>query len=96
MVAALAFGEQQDHKPAVPVAGGVQLGIQPAFGAADAAGPPFFCSRLADVRWALRWVASIMSRSGGPSSAARAAKMRVKTPSLLQRKYRLYRVFDGP
>jgi len=37
MVAALAFGEQHHYGPALLVADGVQLGIQPAFGAADAA-----------------------------------------------------------
>ena len=84
MIAELPFGKQQGDEPALPVAGGVQLGVQATPGAADVAGLPF-CSRLADVRCALRWAAPIISRSGGPSLAARAAKMRANTPSRLQR-----------
>ena len=37
MVAALALGEQHQYGSAVLVADGVQLGIQPALGATDAA-----------------------------------------------------------
>lgn len=37
MVAALTFGEQQQHRPALLIADGVQLGVQVALGAADAA-----------------------------------------------------------
>ena len=37
MVAALALGEQHQHGPALLVADGVKLGVQPALGAADAA-----------------------------------------------------------
>ncbi len=37
-----------------------------------------FLSRLAAVRCAFRWVASIMMRSGRGPSPARAAKMRLK------------------
>jgi hypothetical protein len=37
MVAALALGEQHQYGPAPQVTDGVQLGIQPALGAADAA-----------------------------------------------------------
>lgn len=37
MVAALALGEQHQYGPALLVADGVQLGVQPALGAADAA-----------------------------------------------------------
>ena len=54
VVAHLAFGEQQDDRAALTVADGMELGVQPAFGAPDTSGksPPF--KRLAAVRWALR------------------------------------------
>jgi hypothetical protein len=51
----LAFCEHHDDGAAVAVADGVQVGIPPALGAADA---PIRCpllSRLAPVRWAFRW-----------------------------------------
>lgn len=41
VVAALPLGEQQRHGPALPVADGVQLGVQYALGAADMAAPLF-------------------------------------------------------
>jgi hypothetical protein len=37
MVAPLAFGEQHQYGPALLVANGMQLGVQAALGAADAA-----------------------------------------------------------
>jgi hypothetical protein len=57
--------------------------------------PPFvrpmrrFFKRLAAVRCAFRWVASIIMCSGFGPSLARAAKIRSNTPSLLQRMKRL-------
>ena len=89
VVAHLAFRQEQDERPAVAVADGVELGVQPAFGAPDTAGNIPFLSRLAAVRWAFRWVASIMMRSGFGPSPASPAKMRSKTPSRLQRMKRL-------
>ena len=80
VIAALALGQQQCDEAALLVAGGVQLKIQAALGAADVSRTPF-CSRLAAVRCALRWVASIISRLGAPPLAARAAKMRANMPS---------------
>jgi hypothetical protein len=50
VVAGLALGEQQDDGAALAVASGVELGVQPALGAADAAGKSPFLSRLAAVR----------------------------------------------
>ena len=88
MVAALPFGQQEGDGSALAVTGRVQLGIQAAFSAADMSRTPF-CSRLAAVRCALRWVASIIRRSGAPPLAARAAKMRTNTPRRLQRMKRL-------
>lgn len=85
MVAALALGEQHQYGPAPQVTDGVQLGIQPALGAADAARSAPFCTRLAAMPCALRWVLSTINSSGIPASAARAAKVRSKTPMRLQR-----------
>ena len=64
---------------AVPPSPATKLGVQPALGAADATGKSPFLSRLAAVRCAVRGAASIISRAGGPASAARAAKMRSNT-----------------
>ncbi len=89
VVAHLAFGEQQDDRPALAITDGMELGVQPAFGAPDTSGksPPF--RRLAAVRCALRCVASIMIASGSPALPASSAKMRLNTPILLQRMKRL-------
>ena len=85
MVAHLALGQHHDDRPALAVADGVELGVQAAFGAPDTTGNIPFLSRLAAVRWAFKWVASIMMRSGLGPSPARLAKIRSKTPSRLQR-----------
>jgi len=85
VVAHLSLVQQQDQRAPVPVAHRMELGVQAVFGASDAARTPFFCNRLADVRCALRWVASMMIRSGGPDSSASEAKMRAKTPLRVQR-----------
>ena len=43
MIAHLSLGQEQDDWPALAIADGVKLGIQPALGSPDAArGPPFF------------------------------------------------------
>jgi len=89
VVAHLPFGQEQDNRPAFAIAHGMELGVQPAFGASDTSGksPPF--NRLAAVRWAFRWVASIMIASGSPALPASSAKIRLNTPILLQRTKRL-------
>ena len=89
LVAHLSFGDQEHDGPSLAVAHGVELGVQPTFGAPDTSGksPPF--SRLAVVRWALRWVAAIMIRSGSPALPASSAKMRLNTPNRLYRMKRL-------
>ena len=51
--------------------------------------------RLAAVRCALRWVASIITVSVAVLPAARAAKIRSNTPARLQRTKRLYKVLCG-
>ena len=69
VVAHLAFRQEHDDRPAFTVADGVELGVQPSLGSSDTTGNIPFLSRLAAVRWAFRWVASIMMRSGlGPSA----------------------------
>jgi hypothetical protein len=89
IVTHLAFGQQQDQRLAVGVANGVQFGVQAAFGASNTAGNIPFLSRLAAVRWALRWVASIMTVPVASLRAASVEKIRSKTPALLQRMKRL-------
>lgn len=89
VVAHLAFRQQQDDRPAVTAADGVELGVQPAFGSPDTTGNIPFLSRLAAVRWAFRCVASIMMCSGFGPSPASPAKMRSNTPIRLQRMKRL-------
>ena len=70
MVAHLTFGEKQGDGPAILISDGVELGVQPALRTPDAAWRTPFLGRLAAVRWALRWVLSIMILSGfGPSDA---------------------------
>lgn len=89
VVADLALGEQQDQGPAPAVADGVQLGVQAALCASDAAGNSPFLSRLDAVRCAFRWVTSIITVPVASPSAARLAKMRSNTPIRLQRMKRL-------
>src|SRR3546814_12811610 len=82
IVAHLSFAQQHDQRPALAVADGMELRVQTAFGASDTSGNSPFLSRLAAVRCALRWVASIINWSGFPRLAARAAKILLNTPSL--------------
>lgn len=96
IVAGLALGEEKQQGPSQAVGDGVQLGVQATFRSSDTAGKSPFFSRLAAVRWAFRWVASIISLSGWPALPASASKIRLKTPSLLQRINRLYSVLCGP
>jgi hypothetical protein len=88
-ITAAPFGEHQNDAAALAAADGVQLRVQAALGAPETAGKSPFFSRLAAVRCAFRWVASIISLSGLSASAASAAKMRKNTPSRLQRTKRL-------
>lgn len=61
IVAHLPFAERQDQRPSFAVANGLELGVQPAFGAPDTVGNSPFLSRLAVVRCTLKWGASIIS-----------------------------------
>jgi hypothetical protein len=89
VIAHLTFAQQQDQWSAVTIANRVQFGIQATFGASDTSGNIPFFSRLAAVRCAFRWVASIINCSGLPRLAVSSAKIRLNTPSLLQRTKRL-------
>ena len=79
VIAHLAFAQQQHQGAAQAIADRMQLRVQPAFGASDTSGNSPFLSRLAAVRCAFKWVASIISWSGLPPLAAKAAKMRLNT-----------------
>jgi hypothetical protein len=89
IVADLAFGQQQYQGLAVGVAHRVQFRVQAALGAPDTPGNAPFLSRLAAVRCAFRWVASIITVSVALLSAASVSKIRSKTPIRLQRMKRL-------
>src|SRR5450631_754847 len=88
-IARLAFAQQHDQRSPTTVAHGVQFRIQATLGAADTSGNRPFFKRLAAVRWAFRWVASIINRHGLPPLRASAAKILLKTPRRLQRTNRL-------
>lgn len=89
VVVGLACGQEQPDQPALSVADGMKLRVQPAARASDTTRSIPFLARLAAVRCALRWVLSIISRSGTPACATSALKMRSNTPSRLQRTKRL-------
>ena len=75
VVVHLPLGEQQNQGQAVLIHHGMKLGVQPALGAPDTAGNIPFLSRLAAVRWAFRWVESIINCSGASRSPASEAKI---------------------
>ena len=89
VIAHLSLAEHQDKRLAFTIADGMELRVQAAFRAPNAAGNSPFFKRLAAVRCAFRWVASIITRSGFGPSPARAAKIWSNTPSRLQRMKRL-------
>ena len=66
--------------PPLAIADSIELGVQSTLCAPDTTGNIPFFRRLAAVRWAFRWVASIMMRSGFGPSPASPAKMRSNTP----------------
>ena len=76
-----AFAERQDQRAPAAIADGVTLRVQPALGAPDTAGNSPFLKRLAAVRWAFKWVASIINWSGLPPLAAKPAEILLNTPS---------------
>jgi len=96
IIAHLSFGQEKNDRLSLAVAPRVQLRVQAAFRATDAAGNIPFLSRLAAVLCAFRCVASIITRSGVPDVSASSLKMQLNTPILLQRTTRLYTVVCGP
>ena len=82
-------GEQQNEQSAQAIADRMELRVQAAFGAPDTSGksPPF--KRIGAVRYAFKWVASILIVSGSPAFAASSAKMQLNTLSRIQRMKRL-------
>jgi hypothetical protein len=60
IVAHLPLAQQHDQRSTVAVAHRVKLRVQAPFGASDTSGNIPFFKRLAAVRWAFRWVASII------------------------------------
>lgn len=61
IVTHLPFAEQHDQRSATTITHSVQLGVQAALGSPDTSGNSPFLSRLAAVRCAFKWVASIIS-----------------------------------
>ncbi|PAQ08899.1 hypothetical protein CIT26_14940 [Mesorhizobium temperatum] len=86
MVAHLPLAQKQDARSPFAIADGVQLGVQPAFGATDTAGNIPFLKRLAAVRWAFQMDGIDHDALWLRPFAARAAKMRSNTPIWLQRR----------
>ena len=81
VIAHLSGGYKQIERSSLAVANGVQLGVHAAFGPTDqAATPPFLTAILVAVRCAFRYVASIITASSSPCSAARPAIIRAKCP----------------
>lgn len=64
VVAHLAFAEQHHSRTAHFIAHRMQLGVHASFSAPNMAGNGFFLNKLAAVRWALKCVASTISRTG--------------------------------
>ena len=96
VVTCLAGRQQKEDWLALAIANSVKFGVQSAFCPPDTAGKSPFLSKLAAVRWALRWVASIISRSVSPCFSTSSINILLKTPSLLQRMNLLYKVLCGP
>ena len=82
-------GQQQMHRLAGVVAHGVQLRVRAIVRAANTAGDGHFWGRLAAVRWAFRWVESIIRQSLVPGGHANSRKILWKIPARLQRTNRL-------
>lgn len=55
------IAQQHYERATLAIADRIEFGIQTSFGAANSSGNSPFLSRLAAVRCALRWVASIIS-----------------------------------
>ena len=89
VIAGVPCCQQQVHGFTPLIAHGVQLRIQTTFCAANTAGDGHFWGRLAAVRWAFRWVESIIRQSLVPGGHANSRKSLWKIPARLQRTNRL-------
>ena len=90
-ITALSLCQMKPDRPTNRIAKRVQFGIHAPFGSANQAwfGPPFL--RLDAVRWALRWVASIISVSASvPLGLASSLNISSKIPLRDQRIKRIY------
>lgn len=96
VVTDLTCGQKQAARAAFAVADSVQFRVQPTLGASDMPGKSTFLSRLAAVRCAFRWVASIVNSVVSPPLFASSKKMRPNTPNSLQGMKRLKIVLCGP
>src|SRR5262245_57521832 len=87
---------KKGHWPTGAIANRVQLGVQPAYACRrwDGVKSPLL-SRLAADRCALSCALSIITRSGGPLSAARLAKVRVEDAPCGAANERLQSVLGG-
>ena len=74
------------------VTNGMKFGIQASFCATDEMWRILFLSRLAAVRWALRWVESSIREPSKGVLFANSVKILLKIPSLLYLTKRLYNV----
>lgn len=77
----------QVNRAAMTIADQMQLAVQPAFRSPDrpVATTPF-CAPFAAIRWALTWLASIISTERSAASVARVVKIRSNTPAPAQRR----------
>jgi len=82
--------QPQVNRATAAIADQMQFAVQPAFGLADApSARRVFLTPLAAIRWALTWLASIISVERSAASRASASKIRSKTPASDQRFQRL-------
>ncbi len=82
VIADLASGHEEAERSSVGIGDGVKLGVHASFGAIDEPPEtPFFTRRLDAVRFAFRWVASIMIVFGVALAAPNPSIMRRKTAS---------------
>lgn len=90
VIADLSSGDEQVDWSSLAVTDCVQLGVHAALGSTDQAStPPFLTAMLVAVRWAFRYVASIITVVFSPCFAASPAIIRAKMPFSLQRFQRL-------
>ena len=90
VIADLSGSCKEVQRSPLTVADGVQPCVHAALGSTDqTATSPFFTARLDAVRWALRYVASIITVASSQCPAAKPAMIRAKMPLSLHRFQRL-------